>query len=56
MNITNFQQCETDPSENSDHLVTFTDVSYECDANGFCDMVHAKYTIPTINDNDKLVK
>lgn len=36
--------------------MTFTDIIYEYNADGLCDTVHAKYNIPTINDNDKLVR
>lgn len=55
VNITSFQNCDVDPSENMDHFVQFSDISYECDADGFCDIVHAKFNIPTVNDKDKLV-
>lgn len=55
MNITNFNNCDVDPSENKEHLVTFSNITYECSADGFCDIVHGIYNIPTVNDNDKLV-
>lgn len=55
MNLTNFVQCENDQSENLDHCVTFSDIVFECTADSFCNGVHAKINIPTINDNDKLV-
>lgn len=56
MNITEFGNCDwIDPNENLEHFVRFTDVSYEINADGFCDVVHAKYFIPTINIADKLV-
>lgn len=56
VNITSFKDCDIDPSENSEHLVHFSDISLECNADGFCDIVHAKFNIPTVNDNEKLVK
>lgn len=56
VNITSFKECDIDPSANKEHFVTFTDIIYEYNADGLCDTVHAKYNIPTINDNDKLVR
>lgn len=55
VNITKFGNCELDPSENLEHFVRFTDISYELNADGYCDTVHAKYYIPTVNTADKLV-
>lgn len=56
VNITSFKTCDMDPSENLEHFVRFTDISLECNADGFCDIVHAKFHIPTVNDGDKLVE
>lgn len=56
VNITSFKTCDTDPSENLDHFVRFSDISLECNADGFCDIVHAKFHIPTVNEGDKLVR
>lgn len=32
-----------------------SDVSYEFNADGYADVVHGKYFIPTVNTNDKMV-
>ncbi|XP_031627241.1 uncharacterized protein LOC116343360 [Contarinia nasturtii] len=56
VNITKFGNCDMlDPSENMAHFVRMSDISYECDADGYCDTIHAKYNIPTINTADKLM-
>lgn len=55
VNITSFENCDVDPSEITEHLVRLTDISFECKADGLCDIVHAKVNIPTVNANDKLV-
>lgn len=55
VNITSFKNCDLDSSENLDHFVRFSDISFECNADGFCDILHAKFNIPTVNDKAKLV-
>lgn len=56
MNITKFANCQLKPDENLEHFVDFTDIKYEINADGLCDVVHAKYYIPTILTSDKLVR
>ena len=57
MNITKFGDCDfIDPSENLEHFVRLTDITYEINSDGLCDTVHGKYYIPTVNTQDKLVK
>lgn len=55
VNITNFRNCDLDPSENLEQYVSFTDISYEFNSDGLCDIVHGTYNIPTVNTADKLV-
>lgn len=56
MNITNFSNCDRSKEvADLSHIVLIRDITYDYDADGFCDTVHGKYTIPTINTADKLV-
>lgn len=56
INITQFKNCDLDPNENLEHFASFDNVSYECDADGYCDTIHATFNVPTILTTDKLVK
>lgn len=54
MNITKFNSCDI-PGEPTNHLVYLRDITYDIDSAGYCDTVHAKYRIPTVNIAEKVV-